>query len=153
MFSICRMADDNPRHARFLRWFVRTFGEDGADARRKFIEASACDGKFSPYTKGRVSQLLSGTDFLYAAGKNIAERFGLPENYFERDAGPVLELSTEALAWAARYDKLTESERRTLELLWQVAREGHAAEQLPAAKNDPAIHEEPEHHKPRRRSK
>jgi hypothetical protein len=76
---------DDRRRARFLAWFLATYREDSASARSRFMADSARTGD-PAYTKGRVSQLLDPRQpFGERAAENVAQRFGLPADYFERD--------------------------------------------------------------------
>jgi hypothetical protein len=77
---------DSERRARFIAWFKDVYGEpDSAEARKKFMADSAGSGDLA-FTKGRVSQLFSDQHpFGEKAARNIAERFGLGEDFFLRE--------------------------------------------------------------------
>jgi hypothetical protein len=77
---------DDQRRARFNAWFLRTYREDSAVARARFMADSARRGE-PAYTKGRVSQLFDERQpFGERAASSLAQRFGLPADYFEHDA-------------------------------------------------------------------
>ena len=79
---------DDQRRARFVDWFLRTYREDSAIARARFMADSARSGE-PAYTKGRVSQLFDERQpFGERAASSLAQRLGLPADYFERDAAP-----------------------------------------------------------------
>lgn len=89
MFSIPFAMRDDRRRARFVAWFLQTYKEDSAFARARFMADSARRGD-PAYTKGRVSQLFDERQpFGERAAASLAQRFGLPADYFERDDGPV----------------------------------------------------------------
>lgn len=78
---------DARRRDRFLAWFLATYREDSAAARSRFMADSARTGE-PAYTKGRVSQLFDHRQpFGERAAENVAQRFGLPLDYFERADG------------------------------------------------------------------
>lgn len=77
---------DDQRRARFIAWFLKTYGEDSAIARARFMADSARRGE-QAYTKGRVSQLFDERQpFGERAASSLAQRFGLPADHFEHDA-------------------------------------------------------------------
>lgn len=64
-----------------MRWFHDTYG-DGEDARARFMADSGRHG-FDAFTKGRVSQFFDENQpFGERAAKSIAQRLGLPEDFF-----------------------------------------------------------------------
>lgn len=76
---------DNPRRRRFLAWFKLIYGEDSADARRKFMADSGGSGD-KELTKGRVTQLFDTDEaFGELAAKQLATRFGLGADFFLHD--------------------------------------------------------------------
>lgn len=84
LFSIHYMG--NARRRRFLAWYEATY-DAGSEGRAKFMRESAGPG-MPALTKGRVSQLFDeSAPFGELAGRNLAARFGLDADYFERDHG------------------------------------------------------------------
>lgn len=76
---------DNPRRRRFKAWYAAHYTDDAA-GRAKFMRDSAALG-YKGLTKGRVSQYFDERQpFGELAGRNVALRFGLKEDFFERDA-------------------------------------------------------------------
>jgi len=104
---------DEDRRRRFTAWFQANYG-NGDDARARFMRDSGLRGE-DALTKGRVAQLFDAKlPFGERAARNLAVRFGLPEDYFLHDQQPqALSLSPEALRIALQLDSLHgEPERR-----------------------------------------
>jgi hypothetical protein len=79
---------DQDRRRRFIEWFAATYGDDDAEARAKFMADSAKHGRSLPLTKGRVTQLFDPDEpFGERAARNLADRFGLEENFFLLNQG------------------------------------------------------------------
>lgn len=75
---------ENRRRTRFLAWYKANYPDDST-GRSKFMRDSGRYGQ-EPLTKGRVSQLFDDREaFGERAARGLAERFGLPSDYFEHD--------------------------------------------------------------------
>lgn len=108
---------DDTRRARFITWFDENYSEEKG-GRAKFIADSSRNGH-APLTKGRVSQFFDPDEaFGERAAKNLCDRFGLPDRFFEQ--GP----AGKASVWA-------EDEPRISSLLESVGYKVERVEKLP----------------------
>lgn len=75
---------DADRRRRFKVWFERQYGHT-AELRKKFLADSGQRGE-EALTKGRLNHYLKeGEAFGERAARQLAQRFGLPLDYFEHD--------------------------------------------------------------------
>lgn len=119
---------DDTRRANFIAWFEKNYS-DPEKGRAKFMTDSARNGH-PPLTKGRVSQFFDPSEpFGERAAKNLAERFGLPDRYFEEGDRPKASTWAEDAARIAALLKTVDYNVERVEFLTEPVELPDAAQQ------------------------
>lgn len=135
---------DNPRRRRFVAWYAKNY-KDSHEGRAKFMADTAKTGQ-PALTKGRVSHFFDEKQpFGELAAKNLAQRLGLPPDFFERDdeaaAAPRHVADIDSLLQSERYQHLGERERGILrDVFEKYAQRAPASD---ASKGDASLAENP----------